>query len=287
VEGAIYNIALARCNFVTGTQIPGKIAKRLRGIVNSTVRHAVRPGFYADLNDRKVRQMIISESLKHLVWSFKSDETRQSDFVTPDLSDEELETALRAEEGRLAGKKTTESLRTEINEKQRSFEEQQAYASSNVEDEIPEITPEELQQSPETSATNSDELENLELDAPMKTALKAREERRKLILSRLDEPDVPEWLKHAVDTEDTQYFPMASGRFKKQKDREALLTEFFQKELGELTPGSEEETQLLGFMEKLVADEESGLFDEESVEDIKKRVHAMLKKIEDQKEPKE
>jgi hypothetical protein len=44
--------------------------------------------------------------------------------------------------------------------------------------------------------------------------------------------------------------------------------------------GSEEESKLLEFIEKFVADEESGLVEEESVEDVKKRVNAMLRELE-------
>jgi hypothetical protein len=285
IEEQIYKPALAKCvtlaKLASVDDIPGIIQKRLRGIVNAAVHHAVRPGFFADMNDPQVREMVIDESVKHLVWSFKGDETRQTDFVTPDLSDEEFEVAFKAEQARLAREEKERTLRSMEDEKQRWYYQQQNYASTSVADEINEVTPAELERAKEAITSEDDDLENLGLDDAMKAALKVREERRKLILSHNDEAGVPEWLKHAVDTEDTEYFPMASGRFSKQKDREQLLTEFFQEELNELKVGSEEETRLLEFIEKFVEDEESGVVEEESVESVKKRVNAMLKKIED------
>jgi hypothetical protein len=225
--------------------------------------------------------MVINESIKHLVWSFKGDETRTADFITPDLSDKEFEIAFREEQNRLAAEEHAKSLRSAEDEKQQRYEEQQTYASTNVDDEIPEVTYAELERERNAPApSEDDDPENYGLDGAMKEALKKREERRRLILSRLEEPDVPEWLKHAVDKEDTEYFPMASGTFSKEKDREQLLADFFQKELDEMKVGSEEESKLLEFIEKFVADEESGLVEEESVEDVKKRVNAMLRELE-------
>jgi hypothetical protein len=290
VEEEIYLPAMARCIQLSKVssvdEIPERIQKRLRGIVNSTVRHAVRPGFFADLSDPQVREMIINESIKHLVWSFNRDETRQTDFITPDLSEEEFQAAFNAEKARLEAKKRDDQLRSVEDEKQQLYNEQQKFASTNVADEMAEVTPAELDRARQqvVTAEEDDDIENLDLDDVMKKALKAREERRKLILSRNDEPDIPTWLKHAVDTEDTEYFPMASGRFSRQKHREELLAEFFQQELSEVKMGSEEETKLLEFMEQFVDDEESGLVEEESVESIKKRVNAMLKEIEDRKD---
>lgn len=263
--------------------IPNSMKKRLRGIVNATVRHAVRPGFYADMNDPMVREMVITESLKHLVWSLQRVEARHADFVTPELSEEDFEAAFKAEQQRTVEKEREARLRMEEDKRERLYNERQEYAKSGVSDEISEVTPAELKRSSEMPAqtTEEDDLDNLGLDQAMKNALKLREERRKIILSRLEEPDVPEWLKHAVDTEDSEYFPMASGRFSAEKNREEQLAEFFQKELDDVAVGSEEETALLAFIDKFVEDEESGLIEEESVEDVKKRVNAMLKEIED------
>ena len=137
---------------------------------------------------------------------------------------------------------------------------------------------------PPTTADGQDGLKELGLDEKMMNALKLREERRKLILSRLEDDDVPEWLKHAVDTEDTEYFPLASGRFSAKKSREDILAEFFQKELDDAPVGSEEETKLMEFIQNFMEQEQSGLVQEESVEEIKKRVNAMLKEIEDRTE---
>lgn len=259
--------------------------RRLRGIVNATVRHAVRPGFYADMNDPMVREMVISESLKHLVWSLQRVEVRHADFVTPEISEEEFEKVFQTEKRRKEEQDREAKLRMEEDRKERLYNDRQEYAKANVSDEMSEVTPAELERSRNMPSQTSeeDDIENLGLDQAMKNALKQREERRKLILTRLDEPDVPEWLKHAVDTEDTEYFPMASGRFSAQKNREEQLAEFFQKELDDLAVGSEEETKLLEFIEKFVEDEESGLVEEESVENIKKRVNALLKEIEDRK----
>jgi hypothetical protein len=286
VEEDIYQPALARCVQLAKVEsvdaIPRSIQKRLRGVVNATVRHAVRPGIFADLNDPRVREMVIAESLKHLVWAFQRVETRHADFITPDLSEEEFEKAFKAEQERIAAKEREASLRAEDDKKERMYNEQQAYAKANVTDELLEVTPTELSRAKEQpSAPETDEFDNSGFDEDMKKALRLREERRKLILSRLDEPDVPEWLKHAVDTEDTEYFPAASGRFSAQKNREEQLAEFFQKELDDVAVGSEEETKILEFMDKFVEDEESGLVEEESVESIKRRVNAMLKEIED------
>ena len=265
--------------------LPKQIQKHLRGIVNATVRHAARPGFYADLNDPQVREMIIAESLKHLVWTFKGVEAPTQDFITPDLSEEEFEREFRAEQERIAAREREENLRAEEDRREWLYNTQQAYATSNVSDEIPEITPSELerakQQPSEPAEDNSD---NLGLDEATKKALKEREERRKLILSRLDERDVPEWLKHAVDTEDKEYFPMATGRFSAGKTREGLLAEFFQKELDDAPYGSEKESKLLEVLRKIVDDEESGMVEQESVESIKKRVNVMLKEIDNRSE---
>lgn len=286
VDEEIYQPALARCVELAKVEsidaIPRSIQKRLRGIVNATVRHAARPGIFADLNDPRVREMVIAESLKHLVWAFQRVENRQADFVTPDLSEEEFEKAFKAEQERIAAKEREESLQAEEDKREQIYNEQQVYAKSNVTDELLEVTPTELSRAREQPAVpEADEFDGFDED--MKKALKLREERRKLVLSRLDEPDVPEWLKHAVDTEDTEYFPAASGRFSAQKNREEQLAEFFQKELDDVSVGSEEETKILEFMDKFVEDEESGLVEEESVESIKKRVNAMLKEIEDRR----
>ena len=261
--------------------------KKLRGIVNATVRNAVRPGFFADLNDPRVREMVISESLKHLVWSFQAIENRHTEFITPDLSEEEFEKAFHAEQLRREAKKRADDLQAEEDRKEKLYSRQQQFAASNVSDEIPEVTAGELErvaQQATEQTSEDDNLDNLGLDDAMKKALKVREERRKLILSRLEEPEVPEWLKHAVDEDDREYFPLASGRFNKEKNREDILADFFQQELDEAKIGSEEEAKILEFMDKLVEQEESGLVAEESVDEIKRRVNAMLKEIEDRKE---
>jgi hypothetical protein len=285
VDEQIYQPALARCIQLAKVSsvdaLPPSIPQKLRRIVNATVRNAVRPGFYADMNDPQVREMVISESLKHLVWSFQSIEARHSEFITPDLSDEEFEIAFRAEQDRIAAQEREDKLRMEEDIRERLYKQRQEYATSHVTDEIDEITEAERQKA-ESTTTPETNLDHLNLDAKTKEALKAREERRKLILSRLEEEDVPEWLKHAVDTEDTEYFPAASGRFSAEQTREDILADFFQKELDKAAFGSEEEAALLEFLEKFVADEESGVV-EESVEEVKKRVNAILKEIEDRK----
>lgn len=291
VEEQIYQPALARCVELAKVEkvddIPANMQKRLRAIVNSTVRHAARPGFFADLNDPRVREMVINESLKHLVWSFQAVINRNTEFITPDLSEEEFEKAFKAEQERIEAKKRDDDLQAEEDRKEKLYNRQQDFAKANVMDEMAEVTPAELerarQQAPSTTP-EEDELDNMGLDDAMKKALKLREERRKLILSRLEEPEVPEWLKHAVDEDDTELFPMASGRFAKERNREDQLADFFQKELDECKIGSEEEAKILEFMDKLVQQEESGLVQEESVDEIKRRVNAMLKEIEDRKE---
>lgn len=291
VEEQIYQPALARCVQLAKVEkvedIPVSMQKKLRGIVNATVRNAVRPGFFADLNDPRVREMVISESLKHLVWSFQAIENRHTEFITPDLSEEEFEKAFHAEQLRREAKKRADDLQAEEDRKEKLYSRQQQFAASNVSDEIPEVTEGELErvaQQATEPTSEDDNLDNLGLDDAMKKALKVREERRKLILSRLEEPEVPEWLKHAVDEDDREYFPLASGRFNKEKNREDILADFFQQELDEAKIGSEEEAKILEFMDKLVEQEESGLVEEESVDEIKRRVNAMLKEIEDRKE---
>lgn len=286
VEEEIYIPALTRCVELAKVPsldaLPKQIKKRLRGIVNATVRHAVRPGFYADLNDPQVREMIIVESLKHLVWSFKGVEAPTEEFITPDLSEEVFEREFKAEQERIAKKEKEENLRAEEDRREQLYNAQQEYAVSNVAEEIPEVTAAELKKAEEQLSELAEEKDttNLGVDETMTKALKQREERRKLILSRLDEPDVPEWLKHAVDSENTEYFPMASGRFSAEKSREELLAEFFQKELDDAPHGSEQEAKLLEELRKIVDNEDSGRVEQENVESIKKRVNAMLKEIE-------
>jgi hypothetical protein len=291
IDEQIYQPALARCVQLAKVEkvedIPFSMQKRLRGIVNSTVRNAVRPGFFADMNDPRVREMVVSESLKQLVRSFEGLESRNTEFITPDLSEEAFEKAFQAEQQRREAKKRADDLQAEEDRKEKLYNRQQEYASTNVADEIGEITPAELErakQQASSTAAEEDELKNLGLDNATEKALKQREERRKLILSRTGESEVPEWLKHAVDEEDTQYFPLASGRFARKKNREDLLAEFFQKELDAANVGSEEETALLEFMDKFVEQESSGLVEEESIDEIKRRVHAMLKEIKDRNE---
>jgi hypothetical protein len=295
VEEEIYQPALARCIQMAKVEkvedIPDSMQRKLRGIVNATVRNAVRPGFFADLNDPRVRAMVIDESLKQLVRALQRIEYDITDFVTPDLSEEEFEKTFNEERARIEAKKKEEDLRAEEDRREKLYNRQQEFASANVMDEMSEVTPEELQRAkgqvpatPDKEEYTDDEIDNMGLDEAMKKALKIREKRRKLILSRLEEPEVPEWLKHAVDEDDKEYFPMASGRFSRQKSREDELADFFQKELDEMKVGSEEETKLLEFMDKLVEQEESGLVQEESVDEIKRRVNAMLKEIEDRQE---
>jgi hypothetical protein len=290
IEEQIFRPALARCvqlaKLPSVDALPKYLEKRLRGIVNATVRNAVRPGFYADMNDPQVQELVIEESLKHLVWSFQRDETTHDQYVTPDLSEEGFEAAFRAEQDHIAAKEREDTLRMEEDRRERMYNDQQTYASSNVADEIQEVTPAELERGKEVPPPEEKDEKNLGLDPAMLNALKAREERRKVILSRLDEPDVPEWLKHAIDTEDQEYFPMASGRFSKERTREDILADFFQKELDDAAYGSEEEAKILEFMKKFIEDEQSGLVEQESVEDVKKRLNAVLKEIEDRKEKK-
>jgi hypothetical protein len=294
VEEQIYQPALSRCvkfaKVSSVENLPSSIPKKLRKIVNATVRNAVRPGFYADMNDPQVREMVIQESLKYLVWSFQRVEARHSEFITPDLSEEEFELAFKAEQDRIATQEREDKLRMEEDKRERLYNRQQEYATSGVVDElsdIPEITEEEREQArksiPKMDGAKEVDWDNLDLDDKIKQALKIREQRRKLILSRLEEDDVPEWLKHAVDTEDTEYFPMASGRFSAERSREDILAEYFQNELDNVSFGSEEEAALLEFLEKFVEDEESGVLEQESVEEVKKRVNSILKEIEDRK----
>jgi len=295
VEEQIYQPALARCIRMAKVEkvedIPESMQRKLRSIVNATVLNAVRPGFFADLNDPRVREMVIDESLKQLVRALQRIEYNLTEFVTPDLSEEEFEKTFNEERARIEAKKREEDLRAEEDRREKFYNRQQEFAAANVSDEISEVTLDELDRAKEqVSATpdkegyTDDELENMDLDEAMKKALKVREERRKLILSRLEEPEVPEWLKHAVDEEDKEYFPMASGRFSRQKSREDELADFFQKELDDLKVGSEEESKLLEFMDTFVEREESGSVQEESVDEIKKQVNAMLKEIEDRQE---
>jgi hypothetical protein len=289
IDEEIYQPALARCvefaKVESPNAIPNSMKKRLRGIVNATVHQAVRPGFYADMNDPMVREMVIQESLKQLVWALNQAEARQTDFVTPDFTEEDFEAAFKAEQRKKEDGEREAKLRMVEDRQERLYDQRQTYAKTNVSDETSEITPAELERSRNMPAQTAeeDEFENLGLDQAVKNALKQREERRKLILSRLEEPEVPEWLKHAVDAEDTEYFPMASGRFSAEKNREQQITEFFQKELDDLAMGSEEETKLLEFIDKFIEDEESGRVEEEPVEEIKRRVNEMLKEIEDRK----
>ena len=288
VDEHIFQPALAKCVQLAGVasaaELPEGIEKRLRSCVNATVRHAVRPAVYADLNDPKVRELIIDESLKHLVWSFQKIKAQHTEFITPSISEEEIAMTIRAEQERIAAKEREDKLQMEEDRRQRLYDQQQAYASSNVMDEIDEVTPQELERAkatPTAPTESEDNLNSLGLDQEMLNALKQREERRKMILSQLDEPDVPEWLKHAVDRDDPEFFPMASGRFTKEPTREDLLADFFQSELDDMKVGSEEETAMLEFLEKFTAEEESGMVEQESVEEVKKRVNAMLKEIED------
>jgi hypothetical protein len=261
--------------------IPQPIQRRLKGIINKTVEKAVNKKVFADLNDPRVREMVINESLKYLVWIWQGVEKRHTQFVTPDISDAEFEQEFKAEQERMAEKNREEVLRAEEDRKEKLYHDREQYAKENVMDEASEVSPEEMERAKKTPLEQSDEdLRHQGLDPALKKALKIREERRRLILSRLEEDDVPEWLKHAVDTEDTEYFPSASGRFQ-HKQREDVLAEFFKKELDDCAYGSEKETKLMEFIDKFVEDEESGAVQPEPVEDIKKRVHAMLKKIED------
>jgi hypothetical protein len=180
VDEDIYQPALARCAELAKVgaveALPPSIQRRLRGIVNATVRHAVRPGFFADLNDPRVREMVITESLKHLVWTFQRVEARQADFVTPDLSEEEFQQAFKAEQERIAAKEREDSLAAEEDKRERIYNEQQAYASANVADELLEVTPTELSRAKEQPVKETDDLDHLGLDDAMKKALKLREE---------------------------------------------------------------------------------------------------------------
>jgi len=284
VKTQIYLPALHKCAELAKVEsladLPYPMKKRLRGIVNATVRNAVRPGVYADLNDAKVRELIVNESLKQLVRDLEGVEESKREFITPDLSEEAFEKAFQAERERIAARGREESLRIEEDKRERVYTQQQAYASAAAHEEATEVTPDELARAEQELG----EAEADDPDAALKQALKVREERRKLILSRLEEPEVPEWLKHAVDTEDQELFPMASGRFSAPKSRTELLAEFFEQELNDLKVGSEEETKLLDFIRGFIVQEENGDIEKESVESIKKRVHAMLKEIEDRNE---
>ena len=78
-------------------------------------------------------------------------------------------------------------------------------------DESSEVSPAELERSKYTPMEGLEKDEDSKkqgLDPVLQKALKLREQRRKLILPRLEDDDVPEWLKHAVDTEDTEYFAL-------------------------------------------------------------------------------
>ena len=92
------------------------------------------------MNDPQVREMVISESVKHLVWSFERIEARHAEFVTPDLSEEEFELAFKEEQERIAAKEREDTLRMEEDRRERLYNERQAYASSNVADEMGEVT---------------------------------------------------------------------------------------------------------------------------------------------------
>ena len=265
-------------NLSSVDEFPKSLQNRLRGIVNATVRHAVRPGFYADLNDPQVRDLVISEAVKHLVWTFDRDQKRIEGFITPDLSDEEFEKAFRKEQERIVEKERESKLREEEDRMEALYHAGQAFASSNVADEIPEITKAELDRA--RAATSSSDATG---DEALSEALRQREERRKMIMSHADGDNIPDWLKHAVDTEDREFFPMASGRLTRTKSREDSLAEFFQEELDKMEVGSAEEAELLKFMSKFIEDEESGEVREESVEEVKKRVDKLLRDIEGNK----
>ena len=293
VDEQIYQPALSRCVQLAKVssieELPKAITKRLRGIVNATVRNAVRPAFYADMNDPQVREMVISESLKHLVWSLERDENRYAEFVTPDLSDEEFEMAFKAEQERIDLKAKEDLLRMEEDRRERLYNARQEAVAASIE-EVKEINEAEIQkakeQGPELDEKDKEAFKEYGLDEAVLKALKLREERRKLVLSRLDEDAVPEWLKHAVDTDDKDFFPLASGRFSRKKTREDEIAEFFQIELDDAKVGSEKEAKLLEFIQEFLRREEIGLVEEEGVEQIKKRVNAMLKEIEDREEGK-
>jgi hypothetical protein len=281
IDSAIYKPTLERClrhaNLTSPTDFPKVLRKRLRAIVNATVRHAARPGFYADLNDPQVQDLVISESVRHLVWTFGKDEARVPDeSLTPELNDEDFEKAFAEEKARIEKKEYEKKLREEENKLESLYCYGQSYASENVTDEIPEITADEL------GGTLPEEA--IEGDPAFSSALEKREQRRKVIMSRLGEEDVPEWLKHAVDTEDKELFPIASGKFTRVKTREDLLAEFFQQKLDQAGVGSEGEAKLLEFMDKFIEEEESGLVREESLEEVRARVEELLSQIDGDKE---
>jgi hypothetical protein len=296
IEDEIFRPALERAIHLSGLsspEFPENLAKRLKGIVTATVYNAIRPGFYADLNDPRVRELVVEESLKALVRSFDKTVERQSDFITPDISEEEFQVFFENEQARLKQKEWLDSLREREDREEELHKRRQEYAEANVLDEAPEITEEELEKAsgksqPAADGEGEDDgVDDLGLDEEMRKALKIREQRRKLILSQLDEPEVPEWLKHAVDTEDKEYFPMAAGRFNSEKmSREDIIADFFQRELDHATYGSEKEAKLMELLEDFIEQEENELVEEEPIDAVKRRVNAILKEIEDREEVK-
>lgn len=294
IQDEIFQPALAKAISLSGfsaLSFPEYLARRLKGIVTATVYNAVRPGVYADLNDPRVREHIVNESLKGLVRNFDKRVATQADFITPDISEEEFQALFKQEQERLKQKDWLDSLRARENEAEELHRRREEFAEKNVGDELDEITSDE-RESVEKTAKEGDaermlDIDGSALDAKMVEALKIREQRRKMILSRLDEPEVPEWLKHAVDTEDKEYFPMASGRFNSEKlSREDVLADFFQRELDDAKYGSEKEAKLMELLEDFIEQENNEMVEEEPVEAVKRRVNAVLKEIEDREEVK-
>jgi hypothetical protein len=288
VDSCIYQKALSHCaemaKLLSVDDFPQSLREKLRRIVDGTVREAVSPAIYADLRDPKVQAMIALESSKRLIRSLQTfNETQTQPFITPDLSEAEFQAAFQIEQERIAEEERQKTLRVEEDLLEEIYRGRQAYASAGVSEELAQEPP---RKRPEITDVLDEPRSSLEEEnESMAKIIREREQRRRMILSRVDEPEVPEWLKHAVDMEDSDYFPTASGRFSKKpaKTREDLLANFFQRELDDVPLGSEEEAKLLEALTKLIEDTESGVAEDESVEDIQKRVHLMLKQIEDRK----
>jgi hypothetical protein len=293
IDEQIFRPAVMRAIELSQTsalEFPGQLVKRLKGIVTKTVYNAVRPGVYADLNDPRVREHIVNESLKTLVRSFDRQVKEMGDFMTPDISGETFQVLFQKEQARLKEKERLAHLRETEDKAEALHQRREEYAENNVIDELEELSPAELEKAATTekdeeTKSREEELNELGLDPKIAQALKLREERRKVILSRLDEPEVPEWLKHAVDTEDKDFFPMASGRFNSEDlTREDILSDFFQRELDDAEYGSEKEAKLLELLEDFIGQEGNEMIEEEPIDAVKRRVNAVLKEIEDREE---
>jgi len=293
IQDQIFLPALQKAIELSGVSVedfPELLAKRLKAIVTSTVYNAVRPGVYADMNDPRVREHIVNESLKALVRSFDQRMARQADFITPDVTEEEFQVSFQREQARIKQKEWLDSLQEREDQAEALHNRREEYAEKNVYEELGEMTEEEVEKATKKMTDEDREkgdVDELGVDPELAKALKIREQRRKMILSQLEEPEVPEWLKHAVDTEDKEYFPTASGRFNSEKmTREDILADFFQRELDDAEYGSEKETKLMELLEDFIEQENNEMLEEEPIDAVKRRVNAVLKEIEDREEVK-